>query len=288
MRSLELKHATLFAVVLLAGLPFEESSGAAMAGSDVELWRLDCGEVIDVDLGQSSDTFAYDGRRLTFANSCYLIRHNQEYMLWDTGFSRTASWESTGWAIAKGESLVAQLSHIHIKPEQISVIGISHGHPDHTGQAIYFPQARLLIGKADFEIIASENSDKDKLADLSPWLTENAKVELIPDDALLTGDRDVFGDGSVIMLAAPGHTLGHPFLLVRMPKTGPIILSGDLWSFAEQMKSNTMEMFNVDRAKTLASMDRVLKIAANLKATIIIQHDRLDINKLPLFPSSAR
>ncbi len=121
-----------------------------------------------------------------------------------------------------------------------------------------------------------------KLYDMSPWLTEGAKVELID------GDKDVFGDGSVVMLSTPGHTLGHHSLLVRLLKSGPIILSGDLWSMADQVTTNNMSVFTMNRAEALASMDRVRQIAKNLKAQIIVQHERLDISKLPSFPSSAR
>jgi N-acyl homoserine lactone hydrolase len=46
--------------------------------------------------------------------------------------------------------------------------------------------------------------------------------------------------------------------------------------------------FNTNRAETVASIDRVKKIAANLKATVIIQHDARDVGKLPAFPASAK
>jgi glyoxylase-like metal-dependent hydrolase (beta-lactamase superfamily II) len=257
----------------------------AAAAADVELWRLDCGEFLDLDRSISSDVFAYERGKWSPTNSCYLIRHEKKYMLWDTGLSLTASWEdSIGWKTAKGEPLVAQLSRIQIKPEQISIIGISHCHADHMGQALQFPHARLLMGKTDFDVVVSQKSVpvKVKLYDMSPWLAEGATVEPIE------GDKDVFGDGSVVMLSTPGHTLGHHSLLVRLPKAGPIILSGDLWSMADQISSNNMSVFTMNRAEALASMDRVLKIASNLKAKIIIQHEKADVPKLPKFPSSAR
>ena len=90
------------------------------------------------------------------------------------------------------------------------------------------------------------------------------------------------------MLATPGHTMGHHSLLVRLRQVGPMILSGDLWHFSEQVSHNGVPSENVDRAATLASMDRILKAAANLKANIIIQHEKSDITKLPLFPASAQ
>ena len=69
---------------------------------------------------------------------------------------------------------------------------------------------------------------------------------------------------------------------------GPVLLSGDAAHFHENYENNGVPAFNYDRAETLASLDRIKKIAANLKATVIIQHDPRDIGKLPAFPAAAR
>jgi N-acyl homoserine lactone hydrolase len=98
----------------------------------------------------------------------------------------------------------------------------------------------------------------------------------------------VFGDGSVIVLRMPGHTPGHSCLLVRLKDTGPVLLSGDLVHFRENYESNGVPSFNVDRAATVASIERMKQIVANLKATVIIQHDMRDIGKLPAFPAAAK
>jgi N-acyl homoserine lactone hydrolase len=90
------------------------------------------------------------------------------------------------------------------------------------------------------------------------------------------------------MLYTPGHTPGHHCLLVKLPQMGPVVLSGDLMHFRENYDSNGVPAFNTDRAQTLASLDRVKKIAANSKATVIIQHDARDLGKLPAFPAAAK
>lgn len=97
-----------------------------------------------------------------------------------------------------------------------------------------------------------------------------------------------FGDGTVVMLATPGHTPGHHSLLIRLKEFGTVILSGDLWRFTEQVSHSGVPPYNTDRVATLASMDRILKAAANLKAKIVIQHEKADIALLPPFPLSAR
>ena len=114
------------------------------------------------------------------------------------------------------------------------------------------------------------------------WIKGESKVEP------LALDKDVFGDGSVIVLRTPGHTPGHPGLLVKLPQTGAVILSGDAIHFRENYDAIGVPAFNFDRAQTVASIERIKKIADNLKATVIIQHDARDIEKLPAFPASAK
>ena len=114
------------------------------------------------------------------------------------------------------------------------------------------------------------------------WIKGEGKVEPLPND------KDVFGDGSVIMLNTPGHTPGHHSLLVKLPQMGAVLISGDLVHFRENYDTNGVPWFNHDRAQTLASLDRVKKIVANIKATVIIQHDARDVDKLPAFPASAK
>jgi glyoxylase-like metal-dependent hydrolase (beta-lactamase superfamily II) len=98
----------------------------------------------------------------------------------------------------------------------------------------------------------------------------------------------VFGDGSVIVFRTPGHTPGHTSVLVRLKEKGPVVLLGDAAHFHENYESNGVPGFNFDRAQTVASLERIKAIEKNLKATVIIQHDPRDIDKLPAFPNAAR
>lgn len=261
----------VFRAALIAVLMLAVGNGVAATDSDVELWRLDCGEFPNWKIDYLSDVFAYSGKTKTLTNSCYLIRHGQQYMLWDTGFSTV-----DGVTTTAGPAILDQLAQIGVDPAKISLIGISHWHFDHTGQAAKFPQARLLLGKGDFELLAEKKS-----ADIAPWLGEKANVEEV------SGDKDVFGDGSVVMLATLGHTPGHHSLLIRLKEFGPVILSGDLWHVSDQVSHSEVPIYDVDRAATLASRERILKAAANLKAKIVIQHEKADVPVLPAFPASA-
>lgn len=248
----------------------------APAGPELSLSRLECGTSVTNDVGRFSDTFAMDGVKIAFVYSCYLIQRGSEYMLWDSGHSMSAG------APAPKVSLVDQLAQRGITPEQIKFLGVSHYHNDHIGQAASFPQATLLIGKGDWDVVSSPKPVGTNPAFLAPWLTGGSKLETVP------LDKDVFGDGSVIMLTTPGHTPGHHSLLVKLKETGPVLLTGDLAHFHENYESNGVPGFNTSRAETLASLDRFKKIAAGMKAKVVLQHDARDVGKLPAFPAAAK
>ena len=245
---------------------------------ELSLWRLDCGS-IDVDLADFSDTGLYVGEKRTLAASCYLIRDGDRLLLWDTGLDGALAGKPKGpdGSLLK-ERIVSQLARIGVPPRDVTFVGISHYHYDHTGQAADVPRATLLIGKEDYEVVKAREAMRPRFA---PWLTGGGKVEEIE------GDKDVFGDGRVVILSLPGHTPGHQALLVRLA-SGPVLLSGDQYHFTEQVKNRGVPSFNTDRADTLASMDRFDRLASHLKAKVIIQHEPRDIGKLPAFPEAAR
>ena len=176
------------------------------------------------------------------------------------------------------ERIVDQLARIGVRPEQVSMVGISHYHGDHTGQARDFPGARLLMGAGDLATLRGRPAAAQ--ADLAHWLSGGGQVSEVQ------GDLDVFADGSVVMLNMPGHTPGHHALLIRLA-SGPVMLSGDTYHFAEQIPHRGVPPFNTDRADSLASMDRFDRLARNLHARVIIQHEPADVAKLPAFPGAA-
>lgn len=271
-----------FVFAALMALP---TLGAAQA-ADVELWRLDCGSIKVSDLSAFSDTLRYQGEARTLTDSCYLIRHDSAYMLWDTGLPAAllgAAQDTRPMAPTLARTIKDQLAEIGVAPEKIETVGISHNHFDHVGQATEFAHARMLIGKADLEgFRASPPAFAVDPALVKPWLDGSATVEAVE------GDKDVFGDGSVVMLATPGHTPSSYSLLVRLDGTGAVLLSGDTVHFEEQFANNGVPPFNFDRAESLASMARLEDMAKTLKATLVVQHDAADIAKLPAFPASAK
>ena len=251
------------------------------ATTKVSLTRLDCGTIAVGALDVFSDTFLYAGKTKTLTDSCYLIRHGTSVMIWDTGLSDALvgkpAQASGPFSMSLTKTLVAQLAQVGVKPADVDFVGISHYHDDHTGQAANFPAATLLMGKADFDA-AKQYPPAQKA--LAPWISGGAKSDPVE------GDKDVFGDGSVVILAMPGHTPGHQALLVRLA-SGPVLLSGDQYHFTEQVANRGVPSFNTNRADTLASHDRFDRMAKNLGAKVVIQHEPADVGKLPAFPAAA-
>ena len=178
------------------------------------IYVLYCGEIALNDMGRFSPGFSGPGM---LTDTCYLIKHAQGWLLWDTGVGDGIAAMPNGqrnpastWTRTK--TLGGQLAELGLKPSDIRYLALSHSHPDHIGNVDLFPQATLLVQKAEYDWPGAMGGKGFKPA--QPAI----KAE---------GDHDVFGDGSVMLISTPGHSPGHQCLLVKLPKTGAILLSGD-------------------------------------------------------------
>jgi glyoxylase-like metal-dependent hydrolase (beta-lactamase superfamily II) len=102
---------------------------------------------------------------------------------------------------------------------------------------------------------------------------------------LIEGDADVFGDGSVILLATPGHTPGHQSLLVHLRKSGFILLSGDVAHSEENFERGIVPSLNTNEADSIASMHRVRKLISLYRARFFINHQKSQADTLKLLPA---
>jgi N-acyl homoserine lactone hydrolase len=267
----------------LAGL--QGPPAAPVPRAALSLWRLDCGDFEFTDFNAFfSDTSEYRPGPRHLVGSCYLIRHGADYMLWDAGIPAATADHPMSTPELRAtlhSSITAQLAALGMRPDQIGRLGISHYHFDHIGQAADFPHARLLMGAEDLAFVRGSSESGQARTALQPWLQGGAPLTEV------RGDLDVFADGSVVMISLPGHTPGHHALLVRL-RSGPVFLSGDTYHFTEQVAHRGVPPFNTSRAESLASMDRFDRLARNLHARVIIQHEPADIAKLPAFPRAAQ
>ncbi len=263
---------------------------AANAQTELALWRLDCGEILIRNIGLFTGDPSGPAEERTLTDSCYLIRHGTDLLLWDTGLPAALIGQPLSpevMAPSLSVDLPTQLAQIGVTPADITQVGISHIHFDHTAQAASFAQAELVIGAGDWQALQASPApawfEGTVVPEtLAPWLTGGGKVRPVE------GDHDLYGDGSVMMLSMPGHTAGETALLVNLPQTGPVLLSGDVTHFEEQLADRAVPVFNVDPAESVVAMDRLEAVAKEHGATLIIQHDSRHIARLPAFPEAAR
>jgi N-acyl homoserine lactone hydrolase len=266
--------ARLFAV---AALVFSSSLVIAQGKSGIDrLYILDCGQGTAADMSRWTPGENV-GKPMDVVDNCYLIHHaSQGYLLWDTGVTDAIAGRPEGPPPSNGApnwrkptTLAAQFEQIGVKPSDVKFLAISHSHPDHIGNVEMFPQSMLLVQKAEYQWP-------------SPFGVGRFKAEHPVKQ--LEGDYDVFGDGSVTILSTPGHTPGHQSLLVKLPKTGAILLSGDAVHFRDNWDKRRVPAGNTDKDKTLASMTRMAEIIAKEKAQLWINHDKTQSETLKHSP----
>jgi N-acyl homoserine lactone hydrolase len=259
------------------------------AGVAEKLFRLDCGRSLAND--ESVWTPGENaGRSIEFSSTCWLIKHGSEWLLWDAGVPEAALNDPRGWSTLPklivyhlDKTLTDQLAEIGLKPRDIARVAISHTHGDHIGNVGLFPNSTILMQQAEYSWINSPDGPNDNVNQL---MALARKLLGAPKNLqLIDGDTDVFGDGSVTLVSTPGHTPGHQSLLVHLKNSGFIILSGDVVHLQENFEKNRVPSLNTNNAESIASMQKIRQMIAMYKATLFINHDKKQTDKLKLLPA---
>jgi len=261
---------------IVAALAWTAVLAGAAGGLD-RLYVLDCGQNIGKDQSRWSPG-VNEGKSIEFSDNCYLIRHAKGLLLWDTGIPDAVAAMPDGMVVANGaitqrraKTLAAQLVEIGVKPADIAYVAVSHTHGDHVGNVALFPSSTILIQGTEYEWAMTQP--------VKPAFAATQPIEK------LTGDRDVFGDGSVMILSTPGHTPGHQSLLVVLAKSGPVLLSGDAVHLRDNWENRRVPSMNTNREQTLASMQRIASVMETRKAQLWINHDKAQSAQLRYAPA---
>jgi glyoxylase-like metal-dependent hydrolase (beta-lactamase superfamily II) len=248
------------------------------------MYVFNCGESRTTDVSRWSPGVNV-GQPWEFSNNCYLIRHAKGLMLWDSGLSDAIAAMPDGLVALGGalrmqmpKTLASQLAEVGVKTTDVTVIAFSHFHPDHAGNANLFPVATLYIQETEYEAVFGPTPQK---FGFQPATFEKLRANPV---MKLKGDYDVFGDGSVVILSTPGHTPGHQSLLVRMPRTGAVILSGDMVHFESNWTNRRVPGMNFNSAESVKSMDRVAGLIVQYNAQLWINHDKTQSARVPKSP----
>ena len=245
-------------------------AAADIAPAPVRLYVFDCGTLVVADAGRFA-LMPDEVSTLELSVPCFLIAHPEGRLLWDAGLSDglaegSPHTQENGTVTTVTRTLAAQLDELGIAPAEVDYLALSHMHYDHAGNANLFAASTWLVQRPEHE--AAFGGAAEGLFDRSRYDRQETAETLI-----LDGDHDVFGDGSVVIKSAPGHTPGHQVLFVNLADPGPVVLSGDLYHFPENRLLKRVPLFNVDEAQTLESMDLIEDFLSETGARLWIQHD---------------
>jgi glyoxylase-like metal-dependent hydrolase (beta-lactamase superfamily II) len=249
----------------------------------MRMYVFDCATLKDRDpatYGLTRQQVESPTESIDMSDPCFLIVHPRGTLLWETGLNDAVYNRPEGGGAKHDKidkSLKSQLAEVGYQPKDITYLAISHLHGDHSGNANEYAGSTWIAQKAERDYMFGpglpENIHPGEYAAL-----KNSKTKLI------TGDYDVFGDGSVMLIFTPGHTPGHQSLMVRLPKTGPVILTGDLYHFPGERMFHTMP--NGEKSlQTPASREKIEALVKQTGAQLWIQHDMIGNLKLKKSPA---
>lgn len=257
------------ALFLAACQPAEAPDANVSEAPDVKLYAMNCGEFDRPDVSMFADDGSFDGQSAHMVVPCWLIRHPSGDLIWDVGLPTSA------------DALAEQLAQLDMTIEDVEYMSVSHSHNDHVGTGGLFAASTWIVDEDERDwMFRDEARESDAFAAYAAL--EGA------DTVLIRGNEthDVFGDGSVVIHQAPGHTPGHAILALQLDEAGPVLITGDLWHLPQSRELRTVPVFNYDREQTLASYDYAEALAADTGARVIRHHVPEDFNAMPAFPEA--
>ncbi len=246
----------------------------------LRLYTLDCGGILakQPNLFDESDSLGDEPQEL--AVPCYLIRHPDGDLLWDSGLSEdmaTAVSESDAFKLWLNRPLSAELADAGVSIADIDYFAMSHSHFDHSGNARLLLNATWIASSAEIAFTKSEFGQTMGVGEVFS-IPDTTKIREISED------HDVFGDGTVTLIQTPGHSGGHMALLLRLEESGSILLSGDLYHYQESRDRQLVPKFNLDADQTRKSMVKFEALAKETGARVVIQHSKAEFETFPRPP----
>ena len=246
---------------------------AATPSKQLRLYVLDCGTISAMDPALFGLKPNEVNREVNFVTPCYLIVHPKGTLIWDVGQVPDQDIPDDGTEVVQQGILKAkrrlgpQLAALGFEPKDITYLAMSHYHADHTANANLFAGSTWIVQQAEYDVMFSDAQVGIRMPDTYKALKTARRI------TLNNADHDVFGDGSVIIKTAPGHTPGHQMLFLKLKKFGPLLLAGDLYHLPEERTLDRVPTFDFDGAMTRATRKKVDQFLKQSGATLWIQHD---------------
>jgi len=273
---------TFYALAALAAITPLLAQTRPAAPKTPRLYIFDNGDISGLD----PKIFGFAREELKsvdFVNQSYLIVHPRGTVMFDTGGIGDDKFPAGGGAAKEGimtasKKLVPQMAAAGYKPSDVTYLVLSHYHSDHTGNANLFAGATWIVQKAERDFMFG-----DKPEGIVQPATYNA-LKTAKTKILNNQDLDIFGDGTVVVKTAPGHTPGHQVLFVKLARTGAILLAGDLYHYPEEIATGKTPTFEFDAAMSAKSRAAMQAFVKQTGATLWIEHDKPTHANLPKSP----
>jgi N-acyl homoserine lactone hydrolase len=259
----------VMAVAAVAALAMPQRK--ATPPKTLRLYVFDCGVIEGIDVG----LFNFKKEELAetrMAVPCYLVAHPKGTLMWDVGAIPDTAIKDDGTPATQGffrstKTLKSQLAAIGYAPAEITCLSLSHYHVDHIANANEFAGARWLVRQVERDAMFA-NPPPARVDPRNYSELKNSKTTI-----LTTDEFDAFGDGKVIIKSAPGHTPGHQVLILKLAKTGNVMLTGDLYHYPEERKGNRVPTFEFSKEQSLASRAMIEDYIKKTNTQLWIEHD---------------
>jgi N-acyl homoserine lactone hydrolase len=282
MKHIRLAAAAAFLTILLSPPQAKAAPQPPKSPKSVRLYVFDCGTI----KAMSVTLYNFKEGEIPARDHvvpCYMVVHPKGILMWDVGVVPDSAFPAGGGPVTQGIStarvpLKTQMAAVGYQPSEVKYLAFSHYHSDHTANANEFANATWLT---------RENEKDAMFAEKPPRIVQpatfsalrNSKTIILKDD-----EYDVFGDHTVIIKYAPGHTPGHQTLLIRFKKTGPVLIAGDLYHFPEEKTMNRFPTFEYDAAQSAVTRKDIDAYVEKNHAQMWIEHDLATFEKLKKAP----
>jgi N-acyl homoserine lactone hydrolase len=254
------------AAILLAAL-----TAAPAPSKSPRLYIFDCGVI----KGLGVELFGFKPGEVPirdFFVPCYLVVHPKGTLMWDVGVIPDSAFKPDGAPVTERQStvnrpLLPQLAALGYTPADITYLSMSHYHSDHTANANAFAGSTWLVRLSERDMMF--NPPEGAIVQSASFASlKTAKTRILNED-----EYDVFGDGTVVIKSAPGHTPGHTVLFLKLKKFGPLLVAGDLYHYPEEKTMNRFPSFEFDKAQSARSRADIDAFLKATKAQLWIEHD---------------
>jgi glyoxylase-like metal-dependent hydrolase (beta-lactamase superfamily II) len=239
----------------------------AIKGLDPALFNFQREELAEVD----------------FVNVSYLVVHPRGTVMVDSGAVPDSHFPPDGSPVTEGimsatKPLKPQLAAAGYTPADVDYFVLSHFHSDHTANANDFASATWIVQKAERDFMFAENP-QGIIQPATYSALRNAETKILDNE-----DFDVFGDGTVVVMATPGHTPGHQVVAVKLANRGTVVLGGDLYHYPEERTTGRIPTFEFSPEQSRASRTKIEQYLKAHDATLWIEHDIATHAALPRAP----